>query len=170
MPYLQMETTSQTTLHAAHEWVFANLREGTLCPCCNQVAKVSKTPLSAAMAMTLLVLIDREDREETTCIHCEEYLTRHHPDLSRQHCVGKLCHWNLLLSVDGPLYCVTDRGREFARGQRSVPAYGWTYNQHFVMDPGAPLVFLRDVLRPTAPEPGGDRARLLTGNFRQRRR
>lgn len=132
-----------TSLAAARQWVLDNRREGAVCPCCDQLAKVYKRKLNQCMVYALL-LIYRAQQRNADWIHAPSYL---HKNAKRGPTVrggdfAKLVHWGLIETKpesdrgDGSkragYYKITSKGRDFVDGKIRLPKHVFLYASAFL--------------------------------------
>lgn len=136
----------------ARRWLRGVIEDGAVCPCCGQLARVSKRKLDASISASL-VLIYRYAlaHPHEPWVHVPTLLASF-PELARSggH-YGKGAHWGLLesrMDVEGEglgWHRPTDRGVAFVEGSILVPEYVWCYdNQKF--DEGGKLISIRESL------------------------
>jgi hypothetical protein len=129
----------ELSLEAARQELRAKLSQGTICPCCEQYAKIYKRPLNAAMALVLLLLYRRAMAlSDFGWVHVENYLKNltSVPAALRGD-FHKLTHWGLLEAKkeeqeDGNprngFYRLTPNGIKFSRREIMVPSHVYLYN------------------------------------------
>lgn len=128
------------TLEEAKAFLTANLREGVICPCCGQNAKIYKRKFNSWMARAMVafyqhigmkpgwfhaitVLTDRRFYKFGINNSCGDY--------------GKLVYWNLLEDAAGHredgnpengYYRMTQKGVDFVLGKIQIKKYLYLYN------------------------------------------
>lgn len=132
-----------SVLDDVREWTqeAARSKEGAVCPCCDQIAKVYKRSITSSMAYVLL-LIERYDRSHPTdrWLQVPEYLS----EVStlgapvRGGDWAKLRYWSLIEPKDGVvrddgslrvgIYRLTELGRLFALNLTTVARHAYIYN------------------------------------------
>jgi hypothetical protein len=137
-----------TTLVAAKDWLRDHLDDGARCPCCGQFAKIYRRRVHATMARELIAIW-----REAGCdwVHLPTLLKTtgaHGGDTI------KVKYWNLIepdneTREDGSTrtgwWRLTDSGRAFVLGEKSIPKYVMIYNEQsygFSED----MVTIRDAL------------------------
>jgi hypothetical protein len=129
------------TLEEARDLVRDNLREGLVCPCCEQFAKVYKRKLNGAMAASL-VLIARHFKHSTEWLHVENYL-KELPGIpaSLRGDFAKLRYWGLIERMEGEredgsnrvgYYRITPLGKDFVEGRVKVPGHVYLFNSECI--------------------------------------
>lgn len=139
------------TLSEAKAWLRANVERGARCPCCNQMAKVYKRPLSSVVAQGVIALY----REAGTGFaHLPTVVKNRMPKVATQGGYASLgVHWGLILEEhserpDGGRagwWRVTPKGVEFAEGRLFVPKYAHIYDGK-VLGLSGPRVDVRTAL------------------------
>lgn len=126
-------------LEEARAHVIANLDEGVICPCCSQRAQRYRRKLDSLMARGLVrMYVWFRDHPGVRWMHVEREL-KSDPlspgGIGRQ--VATLKYWGLIRLMrdeepDGAAvrgyYRITKRGRQFVRGQITLPRYIFVYN------------------------------------------
>lgn len=125
--------TMDKTLKEARAEFAADLKNGTVCPCCCRYARVNKVVISKAMVMALGWLCRHslpgiEDGWVRVQDSAPKWILR-----SNSH--AKLTHWGLIERKAVPgggkgsgVYRPTRRGRLFIDGHLSVPKAQFVYN------------------------------------------
>lgn len=126
----------ERTLEEARKTLFENIREGTECPCCGQLAKVYQRKFNSIMARSMIAfwLEDREHPKEW--LHALQVLQRRMPSVQGSGDYGKLHYWGLLVAKadetdDGNsagLFRLTEKGRRFVVPGGIIPKYKYLYN------------------------------------------
>ena len=121
------------TLEEARDELRDNLREGTTCPCCDQVARMYRRPIYASMAV-LLIWLARNRREGEWCPVSEM------PEIQSRRGggdFGKLIYWGLIeerppdadtKARTSGQWRITSRGKMYAAGFFELPKYVLIYN------------------------------------------
>ncbi len=151
------------TLEQAKAWLRSHFETGAQCPLCTQYVKLYKRKLNASMAY-VLVLIYRWHRAQPEghkeWLHVPSHIAKEGGDNARQTAAirgdwAKLKHWGLIEEYpakreDGSkrigYYRITPQGIAFVRGQSSVQAYIWIYNETVLQRPVLERVSIRDTL------------------------
>lgn len=121
-----------TPLGEARDWLRERVDEGHDCPLCGQFAKVYRRKIHSTMARDLIRLYQRQGMQYA---HVATSLI----DSGRGIHIGdfpKLAHWGLIAEEpirreDGGRagwWRITDEGRAFIRGVRTVPKYALIYD------------------------------------------
>lgn len=110
--------------------------KGTCCPSCGQFVKVYRRKLNSAMAVALISVYRYfEQPSADEWLHVAKHLVSRKIQRSDE---AKLVYWDLLrpLSAERPdgskrngFYKITEKGRQFVRGEINVPAYVNVFNQ-----------------------------------------
>jgi hypothetical protein len=123
------------TLAEARQRVQDNLRKGSVCPCCDQLAKQYRRKLNKGQAESLKAIYREGRGSERQPVHTPSLMKS---AVSREE--GKMAMaWGLLEETDPPhedgnragWWRVTRKGEQFVLGKISVPMYGYFYNQGF---------------------------------------
>jgi hypothetical protein len=134
------------TLDEAKAELKKGLKEGTLCPCCGQDAKVYRRSISTSMVKGLLLFADLHGSDWG---HVPSI-----PDLAR---LGgdwsKLRYWGLIEEriatrengARSGEWRITDTGRAFLAGSK-VKKYAYTFNAVVYPDSSGPDVSISEVL------------------------
>lgn len=131
------------SLEEAKQFVQANLKRGTVCPCCGQHAKVYRRTINSTMARALMLIYQHLQKHPTPdWIHVSSFLVHAKGDSSiAGGDVVKLRFWGLLeravgVRPDGSNrigeYKLTDLGRRFVEGAATVPSYVLLFNQELL--------------------------------------
>lgn len=126
------------TLAQVRAWMREQTKKGKPFNCliCKQRVKVYKRPLNASMAKVLIVLA--RHTKEGEYVHLPTFLLRHGLQPTLYGDTTKLLHWGILDHHDGALddgnpnagmWRVSDKGRQFVRGEIAVPKYVRIYNK-----------------------------------------
>lgn len=137
----------ETTVLAARGWLTANAREGVLCPCCDQEAKVYRRPLHATMARALLIFWKHQKGRSQKDFHAPTVLNGAGA-VSRGGDFAKLVHWGLLEQGETVgRYRLTSRAEEFICCRIAVPRAVYLYNGSLVAsEEESQYVTIADVL------------------------
>lgn len=134
------ERSEIKTLEEAKTYLNANLRDGVICPCCNQMAKIYKRKFNSWMARAMVafyqhigmkpgwfhaigVITDRRFYKHKINNSCGDY--------------GKLVYWNLLEDAAGHredgnpetgYYRMTQKGMDFVLAKLRIKKYVYLYN------------------------------------------
>jgi len=139
---------SGPTLEEARRALLAEIREGTVCPCCERIAKVYKRKLNSSMARTMITFY-RHSRKKPGWFHVlrEFVFEKAGP---RYVCgdYSKLIYWGLIeergdQQEDGNphsgYFRITQRGVDFVEGRVRIARFVFLYNDRQVdvgEDPG----------------------------------
>lgn len=130
-------------LSDAQSFVKKNLQgEGSICPCCNQMAKMYRRPITSSMAYGLYLMY-KEYQNTKDFIHIERFFKRKDIPSSIRGDIPKLRFWGLIEMkqnievtpagknkgepVEG-FYKVTAKGVDFIENKITVPCSVWVYN------------------------------------------
>ena len=154
------------SLATAHRQVWAELDQGTWCPCCQRQARRYARPLHAEMA-TFLVGLVRKGEESKKWWHIREIIPGGEEVPKASTDGAYLVHWGLVRRHPERkgLYRPTPAGVAFVRGRTTVPKVAWIYDgraSHFskeVIGIRQALELKLDVLSMLTDRagPGGDR-------------
>jgi hypothetical protein len=126
--------------------------EGVICPVCDQLAKIYTRRITAQMARALILLY-RHVGASDEWIHAPSFFTSKRANSSND--AALLRHWRLIelqgaLRRDGSnrsgLWRITERGRQFVRGDLSVPKFVYLYDAELIGEDDSVLVTVRDAL------------------------
>jgi hypothetical protein len=128
-----------TTLQEARIWLRDRIKEGRLCPCCNQNAKMYRRKLNSAMARGLIFLYQlwREDPNAWWDV-TQEISDRKIVDLLRSREWPKAKYWDLIEQKPGKrsdgapnsgMWRITDLGRKFVLQQIQVPSHAFVFDK-----------------------------------------
>jgi len=124
------------TLDQARDRVFANLDNGSFCPCCGQFCKLYKRKLNSGMSAALIWIVRRYERERDW-INVPRDAPRF---VLRTKEYGTTRHWGLLMQKphdpeddDGQtktsgLWKPTEKGIRFVHNRISIPKRVHLYN------------------------------------------
>lgn len=137
-----------TTLDEARSHVREHLKEGTVCPCCGQTARLYRRSINQPMARGLEALF-RLDAIENVAYHIGEIYGPgiHTGDFS------KLAYWGLIWEGDDRpgLWKITAKGKDFVEGSRTVAKFAFVYGGKCESMSGPEVSFL-DCIRASKPE------------------
>lgn len=117
------------SLAKAHRQVWANLDEGTWCPCCQRQARRYPRRLHAEMASFLVRLVRAHDRQRRW-YHLREVLPGGQESPKASTDGAYLTLWGLVKrhADRTGFYQPTPAGVAFVRGRTSVPRTAWVYD------------------------------------------
>ena len=127
--------TATHSVEDARTWVRTQLMTGAPCPCCDQLARISKRSLTHSMIRVLLTMLRTAGTEFTSLPALKAKMTAAgEKDLGRDEAM--LAYWGLIEEAttkrpDGGrrgYWRVTDIGAQFARNQIALPSTVYTYN------------------------------------------
>lgn len=118
------------TLEQARKEVFDNLAEGTICPCCDQLAKKYQRILLGSMVRSLIDLYHQQTNVYP--IH----VTKIKGASAGGGSFALLRHWGLIKEAEktdtvtrtSGFWFITYKGRDFLKANIQVPKYLDTYN------------------------------------------
>jgi hypothetical protein len=124
------------TIKEAKQFLKANYKEGTKCPCCGQSVKLYKRTITSAMAWGLIIF---DKKSLTNDFYHAENIFKDVDGLpsSIRGDFPKLRFWGLIEKYEGDrddgsprngLYRITSKGKSFVRNRYSVPRHAYTYN------------------------------------------
>lgn len=130
---------SGPTLTEAKETLLGSLQAGTICPCCEQFAKLYKRQIHSSMAAALIAFYKLCHGNTDPYFHTLELLKTLPAALHQRACgdFAKLSIWGLIeekqKEEDGPgrtsgRWRLTEKGGDFVRGAARVPQYVYLYN------------------------------------------
>jgi hypothetical protein len=110
----------------------AATQQGTICPCCDQTAKVYNRKLHATMARGLIWLVKYWETVDDEWI----YIPSQGPKWVAHGDFAKLSFWRLIVSKvnddqakkDSGFWKPTERGIRFARKEIRIPSHVYLYN------------------------------------------
>lgn len=142
----EMEFTPETTLIEAANWLFEQLKkDGAICPCCTQLAKVYKRKINSNMARTLILGYQAAGLE---WFHAPTVVA----DRGE---LAKLRFWGLVeeekaLRPDGGRagwWHITPKGRDFILGHKELPAHVLIYDGRAIrLDESSGRIGIRQAL------------------------
>jgi len=120
----------QDTLEYTREWVAENSVEGTVCPACDQHAKIYRRKISSSIAEVLIDMYATAQRTGEEYVHVPSLRARN----SRE--VSKLTWWGFVEEAaavrdDGGragYWRVTPEGELWLKNLSTAPKYAVTYN------------------------------------------
>lgn len=129
------------TLARCKEWLRQRFDKGETCPCCHQLVKLYKRPMTGAMAHALILMSRYPDPNEF--FHVPSWLARFTASATiRGGDWAKLKLWGLIepkpqaVRDDGSrrsgYWRITRAGVDFVRRRSRLPKYVYTYNQNKV--------------------------------------
>jgi hypothetical protein len=135
------------SLGDAKKLLQASLRQGTKCPCCGHLAKAYKRRLYSTQISALRRIYEHlEAPGGPNSVHLGEFLSQFGDVSSRGGEVARLQFWDLLKKLGKGRYAMTDLGRDFLAGKKSVPAYLYFYNQEVISTAeDIPRVYVKEV-------------------------
>ena len=129
--------------------------EGKKCPHCNQYVKLYKRKITSSMAYALILIQKYFDNNDEEWLHVTNYLSKLNiPTAVKGGDFAKLMHWKLLIKMketrdDGSdrvgYWKVTQKGKDFIKGNVKVPKFAGIYNQKFYGFSGD-LISIKDAL------------------------
>ncbi len=122
-----------TTLDEAKDWLRERVDEGAHCPCCGQYAKIYKRKMTAFTARAMIAM-HRWYADEY--VKMPQLIRRHLTDLTQGGYATLGVYWGLIEEEtvrreDGGragYWRLTNPGREFVLGLKSVPKYARIYD------------------------------------------
>ncbi len=130
------------TIQEAKQFIRDNFEEGCECPACGQLVKRYSRTITSSMSYALGLIykfFQRNPRDEW--VHVEDYLKDQDIPSSIRADYSKLRYWELLKhnnekredgSKRSGFWKMTPKGRQFIRGEISVPKYALVFNNHFL--------------------------------------
>lgn len=128
-----MQTIQEAQEHLKKHW-----EEGTHCPCCKQFVKLYPRKITAAMAFCLWHIFKFDRTHPNQFVHFEKYLIENKVLTNLRGDFAKLKFWGLVEQMEGTredsskrigLYRITEKGRDFVKGNIRVPSRVRLYNQ-----------------------------------------
>lgn len=126
------------TIAKAKEILRPKLKEGFICPCCNQPAKLYRRPLTSSMAYAIILMYHRTNNKLwMEWIHVEDMLKALNIPSSVRGDFPKLRFWGLIEAKSGEredsnpnngYYKITEAGRLFLENKATVDSHVWLYN------------------------------------------
>jgi hypothetical protein len=123
------------TLADARARVQANLREGSVCPCCDQLAKQYRRRLNKGQAESLKAIYKHGNGSERLPVYIPSV-----PEAAKSREEGKMAMAYGFLEETHPphddgnragWWRITVKGEQFVLGKIRVPMYAYFYNQGF---------------------------------------
>lgn len=139
MSAAQPQPSSILTVKQAREFLRARLDEGASCPTCLQHVQVYRRQITSTMAYVLVLMYRYAEENGDLFFNVPRYLRGlKDPNLPQGSDETKLKHWELIEAQSGVegddgnprtgLYRITERGKQFVRGELRVPKYARIYN------------------------------------------
>lgn len=128
---MQTEITKKSTVQETKDFLRQNYEKGCTCPSCGQFVKLYKRKLNSSMARALIILFNLSKTQEW--IHSRE-ITK---NVNITGDFAKMAYWKLIEEKKkeggedkrtSGIWKITERGRQFVRGQIRIPAYVFIYN------------------------------------------
>lgn len=128
--------TETHTIAEAKNILRNKIKDGFICPCCNQPAKMYRRKLTSSMAYAL-VLILRHHNVHPGWVHMEDLLKGLNIPASVRGDAPKLRFWGLIEPKTGEkedgnpnngYYRITEEGIAFAKGRAKAHSHIWLYN------------------------------------------
>lgn len=114
---------NETTLTEARRWFHSTVRDGTICPCCDQYCQIYKRTMFSTMARDLIRMLKKGADKE--------YIRTSRIDNSGN--IGKMRHLGLITMGDTRGYWkITETGMMFLQRRHRVPKWFYTWNQECV--------------------------------------
>ena len=115
---------NDNTIEEAKHYLRANWEKGCKCPTCGQMVKLYKRKLHTVMAL-MLVKLYKLDHQKAGYYHAKDFVITK----TGTNDFSKLRYWGLIVSKDNDdtkkrasgIWAITDKGRQFVRGEISVP-------------------------------------------------
>jgi hypothetical protein len=144
---------SRATLQDAHDWLRQHVRDGAVCPCCRQLAKIYRRKLNSSMARSLIWLV----RAAGPTLDWVEVTQRAPRWLVRSRELSKLTYWGLVEKCpkdpastsggrDSGAWRPTPDGVDFAMARTHLPAHALVYDNRVLRLDGAEQVDIRQAL------------------------
>ena len=132
------------TIEDARAYLAKNAMEGARCPCCNQMVKLYRRPLTRNMAKVLLEFY-RGARHGDGWLHIRRDVFRGHA-ADGEH--AKLRYWGLLEERQerSGYWRITERGKQFVEGQILMPRVALVLNGQVLALDRSKQVSFYDVL------------------------
>jgi hypothetical protein len=134
-------------LSEAKELFLQQVDKGTHCPCCGRYTKVYRRKLNAGLALFLI----RASRKYGDKWFHVNHDVKDHREFNADY--GKLEYWGLIEPMSptdkrptSGYWRVTDKGRQFVRGEIALPAYMLVLNNK-VLEAAQACIDIRDALR-----------------------
>jgi len=146
--------TKEESLNDAKEHLKKNWKDGTICPCCNQVVKLYEIKISAKMAKVLM------DMGKLTSIG-KEWIHIMNDLKTQDGTYAKMRFWGLIepmgdtiqvklgIKKSSGYWKLTDRGKKFILGSTSLPESKFIFNNHSYQNPDwkPKYVTIKDALK-----------------------
>lgn len=139
---------AQDTLEEARHWLRERIDDGARCPCCTQYVKAYKRRVNASMARSLIIMYLHQPKDPEGWMHLPTVLA---PRSGNEE--PKMRRWGLIEELTEPredggragFWRITDRGRQFVRGEITIPRYVRIYDDR-VLNYEGEMVSIRDAL------------------------
>lgn len=128
------------SLEEAKEFLRENYEDGAECPCCGQFVKLYGRQVTSSMAYALILVYKYfEKHPDEEWLHVKNYLNGLNVPVALKDGgdFAKLQLWGLVKQMEGEredgsrrngYYKITEAGKEFVKGIRTVPTKLYLYN------------------------------------------
>lgn len=129
--------------------LLASLEEGSVCPCCDRLAKAYKRRLYSTQIMALLRMYRDPRINAGEEFHLGKFLGAFEDVSSRGGDVARMQYWGLIQPTRAGNYRLTPDGRAFVEGRVLMPAWKWFYDGAVLEGKleEAPLVTMSQILK-----------------------
>ena len=137
-----MEFPDDMTLGEARALMSEAIFEGQVCPCCTRMAKVYKRKIHKAMAKSLVDLYKNGGSQGFV----------HWADVSTSGNLANFRHWGIIEEETNSeskrtgFWRITSKGKEFLKGEISVPMYSLSYDTDFIGLDDSEMISIEEAL------------------------